>query len=1128
MNGNGAESWHEAGCVTGRGTSSTSPEMPDATCSDADGQEINGSDFEDPSSQGTAEVLTPVQPPEPWQQESRGGYQSRGIRGFRRGGRGRWRGNHGMRHSSAPRDTRRPFNHNNDDAPRRTRARSQHPPRLSPAPRDPRQLSGAARRSSPAPSFPTQHLPAVVPQPSLLTLPENWHSQKSATILLYGVPEKASAWEVRQFFENYGRVVHVELEDPDSARKARRFAKVKFEPPPTDTSFIRDGECRIVINNYASWARIEIPRQSSNARMITTPVGGTCAPSLTVRLVKLTFGLLIQPTTFMRKKEFANVKQDAHHSLQLTADFRRKRVMINFSVNVDHFHAGQYRLEMRFEIIKRIHRFSQDGRVRLVIVCADAPLVRQRRDDQNGRLLADRLVWGENELWYRVTDIETSSSLDHMRTPLSLDEGEYKFVDLGRWTTYMLDIDDCEAWLEIESLLRDWNIKTDLDTTFDQVSGKRSMLWDVLADMTLEAPAASSNSLCFSDLVLLGFPTNTSLPFDIRYQLEVCLSRGVLCEYNITQEFLDKLLELSKPDGMEVSRARLILEYAADQGKRIWDPMSLFSDQAALSYCPTTLHIPSHCALVRKVTITPTRIYFSTPTVETTNRVVRHYGRFRDYFIRVQFTDEVMEGRIRSSYTDREDNVYARVFRVLRHGIRMGKWHWKFLAYGNSQIRECGSFFFCEPEEAHGTITCDSIREWMGRFSHIKSIAKLAARLGQCFSTTRPLPGITAPTIIKTQDVERNGYCFTDGVGKISPLLAFFIAEDWKVYPTPSAFQFRMGGCKGVLVTWPDAKGTEVHIRPSQEKFSAEFNGLEIIRCSHFSCATLNRQTITILSCLGVPSYVFLDMMEEQLANYDAAMEDPDKAIDLLTTYVDENMTTLTMSEMVLDGFMETREPFVRSLLQLWRAWSIKALKEKARLVVKKGAFVLGCVDETGTLRGHSRATEGTKNQPKEVRRDQLPQIFLQVPDHENGGTYKVITGLCLVGRNPSLHPGDIRMVEAVDVPQLRHLRDVVVFPLQGDRDVPSMCSGGDLDGDDYFVIWDEKLFPKEWSYPPMNYEAPKAPEEKEVMVANNLAEFFVLFMKNDRLPLIAHAHLATADKHPEGAKTEKCKSSSL
>lgn len=137
---------------------------------------------------------------------------------------------------------------------------------------------------------------------------------------------------------------------------------------------------------------------------------------------------------------------------------------------------------------------------------------------------------------------------------------------------------------------------------------------------------------------------------------------------------------------------------------------------------------------------------------------------------------------------------------------------------------------------------------------------------------------------------------------------------------------------------------------------------------------------------------------------------------------------------------------------------------------------------------------------------------------------YRVVTGICAVGRNPSLHPGDIRVVEAVDCPALRHIKNVVVFPLKGDRDVPGMCSGGDLDGDDFFVIWDPMLLPREWGHQPMNYTPPSPLEAKNEPTVESLKTFFVLFMKNNTLPLIAHAHLATADYEDEGPKHRKCK----
>ena len=55
-----------------------------------------------------------------------------------------------------------------------------------------------------------------------------------------------------------------------------------------------------------------------------------------------------------------------------------------------------------------------------------------------------------------------------------------------------------------------------------------------------------------------------------------------------------------------------------------------------------------------------------------------------------------------------------------------------------------------------------------------------------------------------------------------------------------------------------------------------------------------------------------------------------------------------------------------------------------------------------------------------------------------------------VVTRSPVMHPGDVQIVNAVDVPPhspLKRLSNVVVFSQHGDRDLPGQLSGGDLDG---------------------------------------------------------------------------------
>jgi RNA-dependent RNA polymerase len=208
----------------------------------------------------------------------------------------------------------------------------------------------------------------------------------------------------------------------------------------------------------------------------------------------------------------------------------------------------------------------------------------------------------------------------------------------------------------------------------------------------------------------------------------------------------------------------------------------------------------------------------------------------------------------------------------------------------------------------------------------------------------------------------------------------------------------------------------------------------------------------------------------------------------------------------------------------LWRAWNIKFLKEKARIVIEKGAFLLGCVDETATLKGHFHDPQSRHGATRDEKLATLPEIFIQISNTDKRAAYRVIEGICILARNPSLHPGDIRIVRAVDVPALRHLKNVVVLPQTGDRDVANMCSGGDLDGDDYLVMWDMDLLPPEINHPPMDYTAAAPTEVKGEVTLDQITTFFVTYMKNDSLGRIANAHLAQADFNNLGVRDQKCK----
>lgn len=99
--------------------------------------------------------------------------------------------------------------------------------------------------------------------------------------------------------------------------------------------------------------------------------------------------------------------------------------------------------------------------------------------------------------------------------------------------------------------------------------------------------------------------------------------------------------------------------------------------------------------------------------------------------------------------------------------------------------------------------------------------------------------------------------------------------------------------------------------------------------------------------------------MRLQLSKLEQAMTDETIALSILQKDIDQNQMTLAVASMILDGFQRSEEPFMMSLLHLWRAWSIKYLKEKARITIGGGALLLGCVDETAILQGHFNDAPG-------------------------------------------------------------------------------------------------------------------------------------------------------------------------
>ncbi|KAK9930039.1 hypothetical protein M0R45_027098 [Rubus argutus] len=267
---------------------------------------------------------------------------------------------------------------------------------------------------------------------------------------------------------------------------------------------------------------------------------------------------------------------------------------------------------------------------------------------------------------------------------------------------------------------------------------------------------------------------------------------------------------------------------------------------------------------VHRVQITPSKVYFCGPELNLSNRVLRNYPEDGDNFLRVSFVDEDL-GKMRSvdlsprtscAEGERRTRVYERILSTLRDGIVIGKKKFEFLAFSKSQLRENSVWLFA----SRRGLSAQDIRDWMGDFGPIRNVARHAARLGQLFSSSRETFSVGSDEIEVIPDVkiETGGikYCFSDGIGKISPEFAEIVARKCGLSSTPSAFQIRYGGYKGVVAVDPTLSN-KLSLRKSMLKFNSQNTKLDVLLWSRYLPCFLNRELITLLSTLGVQDHVF-------------------------------------------------------------------------------------------------------------------------------------------------------------------------------------------------------------------------------------------------------------------------------
>jgi RNA-dependent RNA polymerase len=946
----------------------------------------------------------------------------------------------------------------------------------------------------------------------------DWRSYAFVRVFIKNLPENTQTVDVYGKFRAYGNVEKIVLHGTRAGRRVAT-AEVWFKPPPSRAPWLEnEGQVKFKLPDCQPttlFAHLD-RQQPKNFKIYNHRLEAEMNEEVNLTATALDFGILTSAEEMMVGR---SVQSSPDSEICLRLNLKLREMVLFFplllrSSNGDKIRSYKFPMALD-ERLKIVRITSEDKSVSYVFHLSRPPWYTRKLEQTIGQShITDARSWREEDSWTRQTDIVDHK--DHFtlvdQTPVGLRKN-LNSINIARWTTFRVVTTDGQKIQEAEQVfkmgLEDFGNNRIFESSDFKVTREDHPLqaeyWNLI-----DRPKSTSSSQFLSMQLL-------DLTFDVRYQLEVCISQGWLSEYDIDQEFLAKLAAMSEHN------AKQMLVHVDACGERIFHPLNIFND-VRFQKPVRARQLPRNCVSLMHVTVTATGLLLYTPCVEVSNRVIRKYQHHGNRFIRVRFEDDDYRGQTKlyASSNNKLTLILRRIKRTMEYGIIVAGRRYEFLAWGNSQLREHGCYFFATVE---GALSASQIRAEMGEFDNEKVVAKRAARMGQCFSTTQAIhlriPPITKANTIP--DVAHGRYTFSDGVGKISVLAAQMVHSSLKSGGSvPSCFQFRLGGCKGILTVDPTMRGLDIKVRASQFKFDSSSQELEIIRTSQFWQPFLNRQLILVLSALGVRDDVFLKMQRATIDALNTAMDDENVALKTLRDNVDPNRMTLAICDLVSNGFQGAREPFVMALLHLWREWSLRYLKEKAKIPIAKGAFLLGTMDETGILRGHFDKLQPDPDATREEKEKSLPEIFLQITDPQTGKV-RVIEGICILARNPSLHRGDIRVVKAIDVPPLRHIVDCVVTPQTGDRDLPSMCSGGDLDGDDYVVSWDENLIPSDWNAEPFHYDVPAPKTAPTHITTKHLIEFFCDYLQNDFLGRIAHAHLGAADYFIDGVESTEC-----
>ncbi|GAB7359941.1 hypothetical protein MBLNU230_g7466t1 [Neophaeotheca triangularis] len=351
-----------------------------------------------------------------------------------------------------------------------------------------------------------------------------------------------------------------------------------------------------------------------------------------------------------------------------------------------------------------------------------------------------------------------------------------------------------------------------------------------------------------------------------------------------------------------------------------------------------------------------------------------------------------------------------------------------------------------------------------------------------------------------------------DGCARMSVGAAMIVCEKLGLTHRRSAFQARINGAKGVwYISAPYDTSDPMHldvwieITASQKKINYREQDLDDSTCHpgrwsfdvvrHSARARtqhIHRDFMQILEDGGVPRDVLATFAEKQfkedLDELERALASDDPKALRIWAHVHESshaepskresygLPSGAFARLILlleAGFRRRSRFLVECTIHMVERYMIR-LRNTLRFPCKQSTSLIGIADPTGLLEpGHVHLCFSEPFQDESQSRAYLDRMEV------------------LVTRHPTLRGSDIQKVKAVFVPELAHLKDIIVFPSKGRIPLAARLQGGDYDGDTFLACWDKRLT-ECYSNSPMPAIAPSIQDFGIVQKNEKLKSLFV------------------------------------